>query len=162
MIDFTKITGEELERLEAEREAVMPKMLVERRGENIIENELRFNYGFIKLGYFLIQNETGAKLELHITDIEGEYATKEIHLGYIGVLEADRGKGQGHKIMNILTHLADKYGFDMNLDVDTKFGMKKSILKKFYKSHGFVVNKEIDVNRMERYYKDGEVSKRAF
>lgn len=150
MIDFTNITKEELEQLEKEREAIMPKMIVEGRTQNVIENELRFNYGFIKLGYFLIHGESGTKLELHITDIGGMYATKEIHIGFIGVIEDERQKGEGHKTMNILTHLADKYGYDMNLDIDTKFGMKKSVLKKFYKSHGFVPNKEMGENGMER------------
>jgi GNAT superfamily N-acetyltransferase len=153
MIDFKTITKEELEQLEEEREAIMPKMFIEGRGENIIENELRFNYGFYKMGYFLIHGQTGAKLELHVTDIQGEFTTKEIHLGYIGVVEKQRQQGQGHEIMNILTDLADKYSFDLNLDIDTKFGMKKSVLKKFYKSHGFVEKREIDVNRMERYCK---------
>ena len=152
MKDFTTITKEELEEMENERQEQMPKMIIEGRSNNEIINELRFNYGFILLGQFLINGQTGTKLELHVTNIQGKFATKEIHVGFIGVIDDSRQKGEGHRTMNILTTLADKYGYDMNLDIDTKFGMKKSVLKKFYKSHGFVDNKEYGENGMERKF----------
>jgi GNAT superfamily N-acetyltransferase len=142
MIDFSTLTNEELEILENEREKVMPNMIVEARSNNEIINELRFNYGFINFGYMLLNGQNGAKLELHVTNITGKYAEKNIHLAFIGIVEDNRKQGDGSKLLTILTDLADKYGYSMDLDVDTKFGMKKSVLKAFYKKHGFIQSKE--------------------
>jgi ribosomal protein S18 acetylase RimI-like enzyme len=152
MIDFTTLTNEELEILENEREKVMPNMIVETRSDNEIINELRFNYGFINFGYMLINGQNGAKLELRVTNLTGEYAERSIHLAFIGILEDSRKQGMGNNLLKILTDLADKYEYDMDLDVDTKFGMKKSILKRFYKNHGFIQSKE-DKDRMYRLAK---------
>jgi GNAT superfamily N-acetyltransferase len=153
MIDFSTITNEELEILENEREKVMPKMIVEARSDNEIINELRFNYGFINFGYMLLNGQNGSKLELHVTKITGEFAEKNIHLAFIGIVEDSRKQGMGSNLLKILTDLADKYGYSMDLDVNTKFGMKKSVLKAFYKKHGFIQSKE-DKDSMYRPLKN--------
>jgi ribosomal protein S18 acetylase RimI-like enzyme len=149
MIDFTTLSNDELEILEVEREKLMPNMIIETRSDNEIINELRFNYEFINFGYMLLNGQNGSKLELHITNITGEYAEKNIHLAFIGIVEDSRKQGMGNKLLKIVTDLADKYGYSMDLDVDTKFGMKKSVLKKFYKKHGFIQCKE----RIDRMYR---------
>lgn len=155
MIDFTTLTNDELENLEIEREKLMPNMIIEARSDNEIINELRFNYGFINFGYMLLNGQNGSKLELHVNNITGEYAEKNIHLAFIGVVEDSRKQGMGNKLLKILTDLADKYGYSMDLDVDTKFGMKKSVLKAFYKKHGFIQDKE-NKDRMNRPIKNSQ------
>jgi ribosomal protein S18 acetylase RimI-like enzyme len=139
MIDFGTIAEGELEILENEREKIMPKMIIESRSNNEIINELRFNYGFINFGYMLLNGQNGSKLELRVTNLSAE---KNIHLAFISVLEDKREQGMGNQLLKIVTDLADKYGYSMDLEVDTKFGMKKSVLKGFYKKHGFIQDKE--------------------
>jgi ribosomal protein S18 acetylase RimI-like enzyme len=96
-------------------------------------NDLRFNHGYIFLRPFLIQGQTGLKLELK------EYPNeKRLHLAYIGVLEEYRQQGHGNEIMKIMTDIADRYGYLIDLEIQAKFGVTKTVLKKFYKKHGFV------------------------
>jgi ribosomal protein S18 acetylase RimI-like enzyme len=102
-------------------------------------NDLRFNYGYIYLHPFLIQGQTGLKLELK------EYPQeKRLHLAFIGVAEDSRQQGQGNEAMEMLNSIADKYGYDIDLQVEAKFGVGKRVLKKFYKKHGYVEHKHLD------------------
>jgi ribosomal protein S18 acetylase RimI-like enzyme len=151
MIDFRTITKEELEQLENQRKLELQGMIETQTDDEII-NELRFNYGFIFFGYLLINIEDGVKLELRIVDLKGQFAERKIYLGYIGIEEEKRKRGIGNKYMRILTGLADKYQYDMALDVDTRFGTKKSVLRGFYRKHGFI-SEQGDKNSMFRPFK---------
>jgi len=133
-IDFSAITEKELNQLEAERKKLIPKAFIETIEHNEIFYELRFVYGFMHIGYLLIAPD-GTKLELYVINTSEE---KRIHLAFIGVLEEVRKKGLGHKYLGILTKLADKYGYDIDLEVEERFGMDQEVLRKFYSSHGFI------------------------
>jgi GNAT superfamily N-acetyltransferase len=154
-VDFRMITKEELEELEEERKQYIPQMFVETIDHNEILTELRFIFGYMHIGYFLLNGEDNVKLELHITKIEGEFETKEIHLSYIGVERNSRRKGIAHKHLQILTTLADRYEYTMDLEIDEKFGMDKEVLRKFYASHGFITD-EYREDKMYRLVKRSE------
>ena len=151
MIDFKTINEELLSSMEYKRKEQMPNMIVERTSRNPIINELRFNYHFIYLGNFLIQGQDGTKFELHIRSkqLNGEQSDNNITLAYIQVLEESRRSGLGHKYLGLLTELADKYNYTIDLEVNSKFGIKKSVLKSFYKMHGFEQDK-VNKDRMYR------------
>lgn len=141
MIDFKNISENELDELNKERSESIEKdtngWVIERNSYNPIINELKFNYGFFFIEEFLISNE-GVKLELHFRD-------REMRLAYIGVLEEERRQGKGNKTMEILISLADKYDYDIDLQLDTQFGIKKNVLEKFYKNFGFIKNNYDDI-----------------
>jgi ribosomal protein S18 acetylase RimI-like enzyme len=142
--DFSKISNEEVDKLNKRRAESLEKstngMLVEPQKFYLpFMNDLRFNHGYIYLHPFLIQGQTGLKLELN------EYPQqKRLHLAFIGVAEDSRQQGQGNEIMEILNNIADKYGYDIDLQVEAKFGVGKRVLKKFYKKHGYVKYKHAD------------------
>jgi len=54
---------------------------------------------------------------------------------------AKRKNGQGTKLMNFLTELADRAEYTMTLTVDSSQGTPKKVLRKFYQNFGFVVSK---------------------
>jgi predicted GNAT family N-acyltransferase len=148
-VDFRMITENELAELEEERKQYIPNMFIETIDHNEIITELRFIFGYMHIGWFLINGEDSVKLELHVTKIDGELYTRNIHLAFIGIENANRRKGMGHKHMQILTTLADRYKYTMDLEIDEKFGMNKETLRKFYSSHGFIVDK-YEENKMYR------------
>ncbi|MFV1457373.1 N-acetyltransferase [Bacillus mycoides] len=135
MIDFKEVTEDELRVLEGQRESqfnkVMSGIFVENLTSEPVINELRFNFGYLYLGNFLIDMTTGAKFELHIND------DSTIHLAFIGVPDDKREKGLGTKMMEQLTYIADKYQYDVQLNIEPKFGVGKKVLKGFYKKYGF-------------------------
>jgi GNAT superfamily N-acetyltransferase len=143
MIDFDKITPEELQKMEEERVKHIPAFMCESPSDNKFINELRFNHNYVLLEPFLISNNS--KLELQINDHR-----KVIHIAYIGVTESLRKQGYGSQIMETLTSLADKYGYSMDLDIVPKFGVNKTVLRKFYKKHGFVTKEGYNKDYMVR------------
>lgn len=135
MIDFKNISEDELRVLEEKREQkfrdVMSGIFVESLTSSPILNEFRFNFGYIYLGNFLIDMNTGAKFELHLND------DSTIHLAFIGVPDDKREQRLGTKMMEQLTYIADKYQYAVQLNIEPKFGVGKKVLKGFYKKHGF-------------------------
>lgn len=150
MYDFSKLSKEEVTELNKQRAESLEKstngMLNEPRDCHFpFINELRFNHGYIFLRPFLIHGQTGLKLELN------EYPDKlRLHLAFIGVLEESRNQGQGNEIMQILNDIADRHKYTIDLNVETKFGMKKSVLDKFYKKHGYEKTKTDLLTRMPK------------
>ncbi|HHT7008843.1 TPA: GNAT family N-acetyltransferase [Bacillus cereus] len=136
MIDFASISKEDLERLEKQREKefeqAMNGIFVESQSNNLLINELRFNYNYLYMGKFLIQSQTGSKFEIH------EINDEHVFIAFIGVPTEQRGQGLGTQMMEELTCIADTHGFKLSLNIDPKFGVGKGVLKKFYKKHGFV------------------------
>lgn len=142
-VDFSKISLEELEELEADRQKYIPNMMVETKTSNPFINELRFNFNFIYLFPFLVGGMTGDKLELRINNDE-----KIVWLNFIGVSEPKQGRGT--KLMENFAAICDKYGYTAFLQVDPKFGVPKRVLVKFYKRFGF----EKDANHHDdRYFR---------
>jgi hypothetical protein len=139
-VDFRMITEEELEELEEERKEYIPNMFIETIDHNEILTELRFIFGYMHIGYLLLNGEDDVQLELNITKIDGDFYTRNIHLSFIGVNKNNRRKGMGHKHLQILTTLADRYEYTMDLEIDEKFGMNKEMLRRFYSSHGFIID----------------------
>lgn len=92
-------------------------------------NELRHDYGFFQIGPFLINEEYG-KLELAYL-----HAFNQMHLHFIGIKEPRKGKGS--ELMNILCKLADRYQYELVLQVDPSFGVPKHVLVDFYQRFGF-------------------------
>ena len=135
MIDFKEVTEDGLRVLEERREKqfseVMSGIFVEKLTSEPIINELRFNFGYLYLGNFLIHMTTGAKFELHIND------DSTIHLAFIGVPDDKRKQGLGTKMMEQLVYCADKYQYDVQLNIEPKFGVGKKVLKGFYKKYRF-------------------------
>ena len=138
-IDFSKIEPEYLQKMENERADYIRKILggflVETKSTNPIINQLRFSHGYLFLHPFLIHGQLGFKWELRPSE-----SLKELHIAFIGVPEDLRRQGYGKGMMETMTRLADKYGYDLTLEMDSQFGMSKLILKKFYSSFGFVQN----------------------
>jgi GNAT superfamily N-acetyltransferase len=133
MIDFRDITDQELNFLETARAKDVPNLFVETRTKNPVINELRFNHGFVYVEPRLFDLKTGySNLELHFTEED-----KLVYLGYIGVVKEQRRKGHGTRIMRILTELCDKYSYNMELEISSRFGTKRSALGNFYKRFGF-------------------------
>lgn len=137
MLDFSKLTREEVTELNEKR----AKQLREQTNGFLNEpqacfspviNDLRFNHGYIYLRPFLIQGQTGDKFELRVDDDR-----KLIHMAYIGVADDRKRQGHGSNMMEMITSIADKYGYDMDLTVEPKFGIGKRVLTKFYKKYGF-------------------------
>lgn len=138
MYDLLKLTNEEVDELNKQRAESLLKhtngMLNEPSNCYLpFINDLRFNHGYIFLRPFLIQGQTGLKLELKECPNE-----KRLHLAYIGVLEDQRQQGKGNEIMSIMTNIADRYGYEIDLEIQAKFGVSKTVLKKFYEKHGFI------------------------
>ena len=96
--------------------------------EKLIYEEL------IKEGFFYFKpsfiNNDGNIVEVYVR----EYKT--IHLSFIKVLK--QRQGNGTKIMNLLTRIADKYGYTIDLSISSKFGTPKKVLRKFYEKFGFI------------------------
>lgn len=132
MLDIRNLSGEEINLIEEERKKKLGTFFNETIVDNIIFKELRYNYGYLHLNPFLM-GKFGNKFELSINDNE-----KNIHLGYIGVLPNEQKKGIGSQMMFELTALADKYQYTIDLRVDAKFGVKKSVLLEFYKKFEFI------------------------
>ncbi|PES55529.1 GNAT family N-acetyltransferase [Bacillus cereus] len=136
MIDFKRVSKEDLEQLEKQREKqfeqAMNGIFVESQSNNLLINELRFNHNYLYMGKFLIQSQTGAKFEIH------EINDEHIFIAFIGVPTEDRRQGLGTQMMEELTRIADTHGFKLSLNIAPKFGVGKKVLKKFYKKHGFV------------------------
>lgn len=147
MIDFAKLTGDEVIELNKDRAEKLKEatngMFIEPSTISPIYNELRFNHGYWHLFPFLINDQTSQKFELRVVDDR-----KHIHLAYIQVGEDSRQQGLGNQMLKTLTDLADKYGYSIDLDVKAKYGVGKRVLKNFYKKHGFVRKGAID--HMER------------
>lgn len=137
MVNMKDISKEELDRMEAERAEALEKasngFLIERRTLNPVINEMRFYHNYLYIAPYLFDNDTYGKFEIYPFDDK-----KVINIAFIGVNEEDRQKGIGTKMMSLITELADKYGYQLTLTIDPKFGVKKRVLNKFYKSHGFV------------------------
>lgn len=72
-------------------------------------------------------------LELKVYD-----NSRHMHLAYIGVGEDCHKRGTGSTMMQMLCYLTGKYGYSIDLDITTKFGMLKNNLIRFYKKFGFV------------------------
>lgn len=142
--DFRQFSEEQLSELEEERKNYIPKMFIETINHNEIFTELRFVHGYMHIGYLLVNGEDNIQFELNVTKIDGEYYERSIHLAFISVAPEERKKGIANKHMKILTELADRYGYDMDLEIDLKFGTDKEVLSKFYSSHGFITNDEDD------------------
>lgn len=146
MIDFCKVNKTELEELEKKRkEENHEQYFVEMESKNPIINELRFNYGFYQIGPFLMHQETKDKFELAFIEPE-----KLLLLHFIGVTE--KRKGRGTIWMKTLCHLADRYGYNMLLQVDEKQGTPKKVLESFYQTFGFTYTEE-ELSEMVRVYK---------
>lgn len=84
------------------------------------------------------------KLELHFPQWEAN-RDPIVHIGYIGVDAAKRGKGNGTRLMQMLIQAADKVGLNMDLNIDPhmerddkKPPMNASQLHRFYSKFGFV------------------------
>jgi GNAT superfamily N-acetyltransferase len=67
-----------------------------------------------------------------------------LHLAFIGVEKEQRGKGNATKILSALAQIADKYGWEMDGDIDPqpdekgqKPPMNRRQLLKFYRKFGF-------------------------
>jgi len=146
MIDFSNISQNELKRLEQERAKQMSGTFIEHPERNPILLELRFNYGYLHIGPFLMGKE-GNKFELLFRSFD-----KEIHLAFIGVPEGSQQQGIGTEMMNILTTLADKYHYSIDLNIDPKFGVTKEVLHSFYQRFGFVSSEPEDDTYMIRKY----------
>ncbi len=130
------LTADELEEIELDRAKVMGNWIVERRSSSPIINNLRINYCYIYLGDMLFgssRESEGCTFELKVDD-----ERKRIHLAFIGVAEGMRKQGRGSEMMRVLTGLADKYGYRIDLQVDTKFGSSKRRLINFYQRFGFI------------------------
>ena len=142
-------------------ETSVVKELNEKRAEALVEatngffvendcyypllNELRYNHDYWMLHPFLLHAELGLKWELY------EYPEKKsLHLAFISVPEDKRQQGYGHQMMKMLTTLADKYEYTVNLNVDAKFGVGKRILTRFYKAHGFLKQTSYGKDYFER------------
>jgi GNAT superfamily N-acetyltransferase len=146
MIDFSNISQNELKQLEKERARQIGEAFIEHPERNPILLELRFNYGYLHVGPFLIGKE-GNKFELLFRSFD-----KELYLAFIGVPEEIRCKGIGTEMMKILISLADKYHYSIDLNVDPKFGVDKETLLSFYQIFGFVSSDPEDGMYMERKY----------
>jgi ribosomal protein S18 acetylase RimI-like enzyme len=144
MINIEDLSVEEWENIEKERANKIGSLFCESVSDNPILRELRFNYNFLHLEPNLIGLENN-KLELKVDD-----KRKHIHIAFIGVGEKDRKKGIGSKMMNILTNLADKYQYSIDLDVDPQFGVKKNVLIHFYSKFGFINPPNTSKNRLAR------------
>lgn len=136
MIDFRTITEEERLHLEEKRKEELSQLpyVHETPSKHPIINELRFNHHFYQVGPFLVNKEMD-KLECSVLD-----AFKLMSLHYIEVNE--KGKGQGTKLLTIITEIADRYGYEIVLDIDETKGTPYAILEKFYMSFGFVYTEE--------------------
>lgn len=90
-------------------------------------------------GNFYVAGIRDGKSISNVT-LEISYFDNSIHLAFIGVQEADRGKGVGSKMLAHLTRKADEHGVPMDLDVDPQGtgGLNKAQLFKWYKKFGFV------------------------
>jgi hypothetical protein len=80
--------------------------------------------------------DTPAKLSIYADDNR-----KTITLNKIIVPKDARSAGEGTRVMNKLTAIADKKGYTIVLDPSADFGGNKNRLIKFYKRFGFVENK---------------------
>jgi GNAT superfamily N-acetyltransferase len=96
------------------------------------------------------------KLELHFPQW-GANNTPIVHIGYIGVDAANRGKGNGTKLMRMLIQAADEVGLDMDLDIspqkeyeDKKPPMNATQLHRFYSKFGFVSVSKSQKKKMRR------------
>lgn len=140
MINIAELTKEELDKIETERaehlKEVTNDWMREARTTNPVINDMRFNHNYLYIRPYLFDNVTYGKFELYPYDDK-----KKIHIAYIGVGEERRRTGIGTKMMKLITELADKYGYTLDLTVEPKFGVGKRVLNKFYKSHGFVFDK---------------------
>jgi ribosomal protein S18 acetylase RimI-like enzyme len=86
-----------------------------------------------------------AKLEISpsVNEIEGKPA---IHIGFVGVMREDRGKGNGARVMQMLVDAADAIGLAMDLEIspqkergEKKAPMNVTQLRAFYEGFGFKV-----------------------
>ena len=136
-MNYQTMPMEELRQANKERQEHLDKVtngfFHEMPTDNPIINELRFEHEYLYLHPFVIHSQLGLKFEL-----SWEESSKRLHLGFISVPDEMKRQGYGTQMMQLLCELADKYGYSIDLDVDPKFGTGKRVLKKFYKSFGFV------------------------
>jgi len=64
-----------------------------------------------------------------------------VHLDYIHIVEELRRKGHASRALDIISEVADEYGFPLHLTVDDR-ATSKVALRKFYKGHGFALKKK--------------------
>lgn len=96
------------------------------------------------------------KLELHFPHW-GANGDPIVHIGYIGVDAANRGQGNGTKLMNMLIRAADEVGLDMDLEIDPKAErddkkppMNATQLHRFYSKFGFKSESKSCKKKMKR------------
>lgn len=96
------------------------------------------------------------KLELHFPHWAAD-GGPIVHIGYIGVDAANRGKGNGTRLMQMLIQAADEVGLDMDLDIspqkerdDKKPPMNATQLHRFYSKFGFVSESKSMKKKMKR------------
>jgi GNAT superfamily N-acetyltransferase len=126
------INEKELQEMEDKRAKHLGEFFIETKTKHPIHFELRFKHGMVQLGEKFIGNE--GVLEI---DVEDDTDEPFIMLQFIQISPEHRRKGFGSKYMKNLTDLADKYGYDMELDVAPKFGVSENVLIEFYEQHGF-------------------------
>lgn len=136
MVDVLSLNEAQIEQIEEKRAEKLGVFICESRSSNPIIMELRYNYGYVFLRDCFLYGQDCNQFELRVNDQK-----KRIYLAFIGVGEEYRRKGIGTKMMNTLCSLADTYGYDIDLDVDPKFGVGKRILVGFYKKFGFEQDK---------------------
>lgn len=123
-----QLNMEQYEEIEKERAENLGNMIAERREIHPIYLSLRFFHGMLHLGPYLYGNK--GRFEL---DIEND----KIILNYISINKDERGKGYGNEYMEILTDLADKHQYKIELQVKPEFGTSAEVLYEFYENHGF-------------------------
>jgi ribosomal protein S18 acetylase RimI-like enzyme len=157
IIDFSNISKNELDKLEAGRKKTLQKCFGDFFGEHLQDNpivyDLRHNFGYVHIAPFLIQGQTGAKFELSF-----DKRKKEMRISYIGVLPDSLRQGQATRMMTELMSAVDRCGYKAWLDIDTKFGLSEDVLIRFYKKFGFmeVENCKGRLYRNPRFVGDGE------
>ena len=105
---------------------------------------------FLNEGYVMQDLEKELGIVLDLWD-NGDY----LELGKIEIPKSKRGSGVGTEAMERIIELADKEGKDIRLTPSTDFGATSvKRLEKFYRSFGFVKNKDLKYkDTMVRYSK---------
>lgn len=102
---------------------------------------------FIKEVYSLgKKTRGGVSIRVGGTSVYVEFVSfnKVAHLSEISVPNEMQGQGIGHKVMSMITKLADEYKVKLNLfphpiqQAPGQTSIKKQVLIDFYKKHGFV------------------------
>lgn len=139
--DFNQMLTERIEWIEKATNGLMRVGISNR--EQVIINELRFNYNYYYLTPSLHHND-GSQFELH------EEQEGKLRLSFIATIKENRGKGEGDRLMKLITKLADKYKKTITLEVDPKDGTPRELLVHLYKKYGFEFQYDDDEEAMIR------------